>query len=120
MNDSGNTARDHEGQEPQRGYEDYGVTGWLAGLTEAERARYYAGDPAVHPPGQPGHFWDEMTETERARWFRYTTPDQLTGYMRRRGLDITCTDPDTLRAAAATQQAATERVARERADGGPS
>ena len=62
------------------------------------------------------HFWDDWTDEQVARHFRYYTPEQLTAWVQASGLDITCTDEDTLRAAAAIQYAATARVAAARPD----
>lgn len=53
---------------------------------------------------------DYMTDDERAYWFAYTSPGQLDAYLKRRGLDVTCTDPETLRAAAQVQAAALSKA----------
>ena len=42
-----------------------------------------------------------MTPEQRARCFRFMTPEQFLADVRRRGLDIICTDAQVLRNAAA-------------------
>lgn len=59
---------------------------------------------------RPRRFWDDWTDEQVARHFRYYTPAQLESCIRAAGLDIACTDEDTLRAAAAIQLTATARV----------
>lgn len=56
------------------------------------------------------HFWDDWSPEEIAAHFRYYTPAQLIAWEQRRGLDIECTDPDTLRRAAAIEVRAMEQA----------
>jgi hypothetical protein len=67
------------------------------------------------------HFrYEDMTEAERARRFRYFTVEQADAAMHAWGLDAAgCTDPDALRAGAAIQAAAEERIAEREADAEP-
>lgn len=51
--------------------------------------------------GERRHFWDDMTPEQQARCFRFMTPEQFLADVRRRGLDITCTNEQVIRNAAA-------------------
>ena len=64
---------------------------------------------------QRRHWWDDLDDEERARWFRYFTPAQLDAYMASHGLNLYCEDEETLQRAAAIHVAATRRAEQRRA-----
>jgi hypothetical protein len=85
---------------------------WWAGLTETERREHEAAGAARPPAGAPQP-WDDATFGQYARRFEYFTPGQHLWAMRSRGLDVICTDPETLQATAEIHV----RYLRERAAG---
>lgn len=59
------------------------------------------------------YWWDDLAPETYARLFKHFTPAQLLADLRRRGLDVVCTDPGTLAGAARIHA----RYLRERGDG---
>lgn len=57
--------------------------------------------------------WDYLSDDERARLFRHFSPQAVQRAMRSQGLDVTCEDPVTLRAAAKIHARAIVQAQRE-------
>lgn len=59
---------------------------------------------------------ESLTEDQQARLFRHFPPETLRDSMRARGLDVDCTDPGTLAAAARIHVRYLRERERDRAD----